>query len=304
MRLQTLLTGLVVALHVGLPRAVAGTGVAQELPFAYRVSEEPRLQIGSIDGDDSVLFRITDVIRLRDGGILVADGGARTLKFFDSRGAYVASLGRAGDGPGEFRRLYRVAELEDGGLAALDLLLGRVTLFSPDRRLVRTYDVSREFQAAGRRVHLYGFLANGTLVGLEEIKGEGVEAHYGDYPSSVLTYRAPVVQPLLVDTAGRAVPFGRRTPGSENLYQMRVGTGGESIRVGGETVSAPFLRTVTIAARDKSIALGPIEERTGHPVFPPNRAPHMARSVRRVRSLRIGAHDSSTFQGARAARGR
>ena len=268
---RTFLLGWVFALSV-IPGSVASASADQELPVAYRVPAEPRVQIGTIDGDGTSLFGVTDAIRLRDGRIVVADGGSGTLKFFDSRGAFVRALGRPGDGPGEFRRLYRVAELTDGALAALDLLLERVTVFSPDGRLQRTHDVSRDLNATGRRVHLYGFLANGTLVGLEELEGEGVEAHYGDYPGSVLTYRAPIVQPVLIDAVGRVVSFGQPTPGSETVYQMQSSTGGDGIRVGGHTVSAPFLRTVTVAVRGEWIALGPVE---GHFVgtFHANGAP-------------------------------
>lgn len=255
-----LVLGAVVALNVGFPDPVVATRAGQELPAAYSLPEEPRIQIGTVDGDGSSLFGVADAIRLRDGRILVADGGSGSLKFFDSRGAFVRAVGRAGDGPGEFRRLGRVAELEGGAVAALDPLLGRVTVFSPDGGLARTHDVSRDFRSTGRSVHLYGFLANGALVGLEEIEGEGVvEANYGDFPSSTLTYRAPVVQPVLIDTLGRTVTFGQSMPGNENLYQRQVSVGSERIRVGGQTVSAPFLRKVAVAVRGTWIALGPIE---------------------------------------------
>ncbi|WP_420637353.1 6-bladed beta-propeller [Candidatus Palauibacter sp.] len=235
------------------------TGADQEKSVVYRVPDKPRLQIGSIDGDGSSLFGVTDVIRLRDGRILVAEGGSGALKFFDSQGAFLRSLGRTGDGPGEFRSLYRVAELEDGRLAVLDPLLRRVTVFSADGGLEETYQVFRRFDETGRRVDPYGFLADGTLVGLEVVEGEGVETHYGDYPGSVLTYREPIVQPVLIDTAGRALPFGRPAPGSETVSQMQMSTGGDNVRVGGRLVSVPFLRTLMVAVRGTRIALGPIE---------------------------------------------
>ncbi len=258
-RKYPLVLGAVVALNVGFPDPVVATRAGQELPVAYSLSEEPRIQIGTVDGGGSSLFGVTDAIRLRDGRVLVADGGSGSLKFFDSQGAFVRAVGREGDGPGEFRRLGRVAELEDGAIAALDRLQGRVTVFSPDGELARTHDVSRDFRSTERSVHLYGFLAHGTLVGLQEIEGEGVEANYGDFPSSALTYRAPVVQPVLIDTLGRTVPFGRSMPGSEGLFQMQSTIGSESVRVGGRLELAPFLRRVAVAVSGTWIALGPIE---------------------------------------------
>ncbi|MYA32102.1 MAG: 6-bladed beta-propeller [Gemmatimonadales bacterium] len=253
--------GMIVAAGLCITSFTAAAAAAQEeLPTAYRVPDEPKLEIGSVDEPGSSLFGVTDAIVLRDSRILVADGGSRTLKFFDARGGFLSSLGRSGDGPGEFRSLYRIAEFDDGKIAALDPMLGRVTVFSADGGLEETYQISRQFNEIGQRTRLFGFLANGTLVGIEEVEGQGVEMHYGDYPSSVLTYRAPVVQPVFVDLDGRTVPFARPVPGSQTVSEIRSSVGSGSIRVGGGLVSVPFLRSLQIAVRGDWIALGPIDK--------------------------------------------
>ena len=223
----------------------------------YRVSDEPRLQIGSADDVGSALFRVTDAVRLRDGRIVVANAGTYELKFFDSLGGHLVSAGQHGDGPGDFQSLSLIGALQDGRVAAMDMLLGRVSVFSADGVHERTYRVSRSLGEAGSRIAMYGFLANGTLVGLQEVAGEGTEARYGDYPASALVYKAPLVQPVLIDTLGQAVPFGRTMPGDETLSEMQATSGDGILRVSGfGRLRMPFLNSAAVAARDDRIVVG------------------------------------------------
>jgi hypothetical protein len=63
----------------------------------------PDLEIGVVDGDPAYSFtNVVGVRALPDGGFLVAEGPARELRLFDGNGRHVRSIGRAGDGPGEF----------------------------------------------------------------------------------------------------------------------------------------------------------------------------------------------------------
>lgn len=247
------------AAYAGLPGSAGGAALDDDdqEPRRYRVSDRPRLQIGSADRADFALFGVTDAIQLRDGRIVVANAGARELVFFDSSGGFTASVGREGDGPGEFRGLSLIGEIEDGRIMAMDMLLGRVSVFSADGAHDRTYRVSRGLSGPGRRIHMYGFLANGTLVGLEELAGEGVREDYGDDSGSVLTFRAPVVQPVLIDTAGQAVPFAGAMPGDERLSQMETGSRDGSLRVSGVAqVPMPLLQSAAVAVRDGWVAIG------------------------------------------------
>lgn len=247
------------AIYAGFPGVVGLAnfdGDVQEPP-PYRVSEQPRLQIGSNDDVKSALHVVTDAARLRDGRVVVANAGTFELKFFDSRGGFIASTGQYGDGPGDFKSLSRIGALEDGRVAAVDMLAGRVSVFSADGVHERTYRVSPGLGGAWRRIDMFGFLANGTLVGLEVVADAAEEAHYGDYPASALVYKAPVVQPVLIDTAGQSVPFARTMRGDETLSQMQMASGGTAMRVGGVgRVLMPFLNSAAVAVRGDVIAVG------------------------------------------------
>ena len=244
--------------YSGVPASLVGHHADQELPVVYRVSGEPRLQIGSADDNSAAFFRIIDAIRLNDGTFLVADGGLQALKFFDSQGVYLRSLGREGDGPGEFRGLYRVAELEDRRIAALDFALARVTIFSTDRGPDHTYPMPRGLDGTETGVQPRGLLGNGSVVGLREIEGVGVETRYGGDSGISLVYRSPVVQPVLVDTLGRVSSFLKPIRGAETLSQVNVSRKATTINVGGQFAPMPFLGEVLVAARGDRIAIGPL----------------------------------------------
>lgn len=65
---------------------------------------EPILEIGVVDGPSEYqLFRVSDVGRLSDGGIVVANAGSREIRIYDPDGSHRATAGGAGQGPSEFR---------------------------------------------------------------------------------------------------------------------------------------------------------------------------------------------------------
>jgi hypothetical protein len=66
----------------------------------WRLVEE--LRIGRVDGEGADVFgRIRNVFPDASGRIWVMDSGARELHLFDADGAFLRTVGRSGDGPGE-----------------------------------------------------------------------------------------------------------------------------------------------------------------------------------------------------------
>jgi len=72
----------------------------------WRLSELPIFDLGSYDAEGPESFeRVAGTRRLSSGVIVVADGGARELRFFDEAGGHIRTIGRKGGGPGEFENL-------------------------------------------------------------------------------------------------------------------------------------------------------------------------------------------------------
>lgn len=97
----------------------------------WRVSQEPVLSLGSLDGDEAFAFhRITGVYLLGDNRIAVLDEGASQVRFFDLNGAPRSTFGGPGEGPGEFQALTLVG-LSADSVWVFDGRQLRTTVFHP-----------------------------------------------------------------------------------------------------------------------------------------------------------------------------
>lgn len=97
----------------------------------WTVDAEPAVEIGRVDGPSArQLHEVRAVVRLPDGRIAVANGSPPEIRVFGGDGREAETLGREGDGPGEFRSLDGFARAGGDTLAVLDLRLGRLTRFS------------------------------------------------------------------------------------------------------------------------------------------------------------------------------
>ena len=112
-----ILTIAAIAVTAFWPKAVPFYGQTPKVPVvdnsqpgwsareAPTLSAEPVLIIGTRDERPYQLSRVAGAIRLRDGTIVVADGGSLQLRFFDSAGQFIRGTGQRGDGPGDFRSM-------------------------------------------------------------------------------------------------------------------------------------------------------------------------------------------------------
>lgn len=109
-------------------------------PLAWRIGDQPLVEIGAIEGDDAYQFeQVQSARRLRDGRIVVANGGSQEIRFFDATGRHLLTVGREGEGPGEFRGLGPVEVLPGDSVAAYDWSLRRVSVYAPNGTFARSF---------------------------------------------------------------------------------------------------------------------------------------------------------------------
>jgi hypothetical protein len=120
----------------GSLHAVASGGEETE-PELWRLSEAPILEIGVREGaEEYQFFRVGGSLRLPDGRIVVANTGARELRVFGADGGFLKTVGRDGEGPGEFRWPSRIRLLGADTLLVWDQSLQRVSLFDGEGRFL------------------------------------------------------------------------------------------------------------------------------------------------------------------------
>ena len=98
------------------------------------------LTIGVVDGAQEYMFgNVRDVLELRDGSTLVVDDKAFAIRQYDAQGAHVRTIGRKGQGPGEYTRPGMLAELPDGRILLVDGGNVRVNVYARNGEPVESW---------------------------------------------------------------------------------------------------------------------------------------------------------------------
>lgn len=117
---------------------VESTGEAPRLP--WRVSPRPVVVLGDgSDGPDDEFGMVMGAVRLSDGTIVVAENWTVELRYFDARGRQLRTVGRRGQGPGEFTALDRLAILPPDTVVAYDYASRRASLFTAGGEFARSF---------------------------------------------------------------------------------------------------------------------------------------------------------------------
>jgi hypothetical protein len=128
----------------------------------WRVAPEPRVDIGVAEGAAAYQFgRVAGALRLDDGRIVVADGQANELRYFDAQGRHLKTAGRTGGGPGEFQGMMHLLRLPGDSVAAWEWT-GRLSVFGPAGEFVRSRRI--EPPAEGTMIVAEGIFPDGSIL--------------------------------------------------------------------------------------------------------------------------------------------
>jgi hypothetical protein len=99
----------------------------------------PELVIGTTEGPEEETFGALAGLQVDDAGrIYIVDRQINELRIFGPDGAFVRSVGRTGDGPGEYRNANGLLWIADGTLAVIDQRGNRYTLLSAEGEYIRS----------------------------------------------------------------------------------------------------------------------------------------------------------------------
>jgi hypothetical protein len=114
----------------------------------WHIETAPNLGIGAESGDTLYQFSSIDqALRLADGRIVVANAGTE-LRVFDPDGRHQVTIGRSGQGPGEFSRIAWLGATGGDTLLVYDRRLLRLSKFTEDGRLHGSTQVDLPAQLA------------------------------------------------------------------------------------------------------------------------------------------------------------
>jgi hypothetical protein len=144
-----------------------GRSVQVSVP-TWTLSASPSVSIGREDGDPRYqLFRVMDAELLDDGRIVVANAGNNSLSVYDARGTYVRSIGRKGEGPGEFEVPMWVGSVAGDTVLVWDRRLKRISIFGPSGDLARVTTLEGADGAFPEAVGLLGDRSFVTNAGVD-----------------------------------------------------------------------------------------------------------------------------------------
>lgn len=172
----------------------------------WQVDTVPVTVIGADEADPQQQWRsIEAAVRFPDGRIAVAIDGS--IRLFGADGRFVRPLSRAGEGPGEFRRIGALQLVAGDTLRVHDPWLTRVAYYAPDGRYAREDPPALDrFNALGRWVECVPMLlTDGSQLACQEdtslARATGGAASDDDSPGTRRRLTRRWVVPPALDTA-------------------------------------------------------------------------------------------------------
>ena len=118
----------------------------------------PEISIGESSGAPEYTFtRIQSIVMVPDGSVIIADvpisaGGrgntaSATIRWYGADGRYIRSLGRGGEGPGEYIQPSGIGRLPDGTILVRDARLHRINVYSPAGEAAATWRIDEPTNA-------------------------------------------------------------------------------------------------------------------------------------------------------------
>jgi hypothetical protein len=92
---------------------------------------EEMWRIGGED-DEEIFGVITDVIADDDGNFYLLDAQLSEIKVYSEDGEYLRTIGREGEGPGEFRGAFNMFRVPGGNIGVLQTFPGKIVVLTPD----------------------------------------------------------------------------------------------------------------------------------------------------------------------------
>jgi hypothetical protein len=212
----------------------------------WRLGAAPLLDIGRLDGpEETQFFQVSSGTRLSDGSFVLGSFGSHDLRRFTAEGGHLWTVGREGEGPGEFAGLTEVVAGAGDTILTYDFRQRRFSRFAPDG----TFIDSRPL--AGPSESGFGFvetlMPDGTAVFTwREFDRDGGPPSEGEVSRDTINIH--VVDP------GRegSVELGT-FPGTETVVLQSGETeGGFTIAIG----PTPFARSTQVAGGTSGVWLG------------------------------------------------
>jgi len=200
----------VIALIIAAVAVLSPSGLSAGLQEQWQVGDRPILELGDDQGFE--WGNVAGVAVLPSGAIVVSDSRRYQITIVDSMGRPVATAGREGGGPGEFRILREPVICSPDDIFLWDQGHDRVSIFDTSGTLVRDFGTDRLGDGVEASV---GPWKRMRMVCNHDGIFARVSRNMGDGPVS----NGPGAVRVLVELASEAGPLAHLEPfGGEEVY--------------------------------------------------------------------------------------
>jgi hypothetical protein len=143
-----------------------------------RIVFKEELSIGVVEGDENYMFGgFVPFNTDEQGNFYVTDWDRRRIQKFDTEGKYLLTIGRQGQGPGEFRNLTVARFDKDGHFYVTDLANRRISFFYTDGKYLKQISMPGVFE--GLYMNSRGYFISSSSSNLDANGGYGWKIVYG-----------------------------------------------------------------------------------------------------------------------------
>ncbi len=161
------------------------------------------LTIGQVEGDDHYMFGETLVFNTDEkGNFYVTDWRRRRILKYDPTGQYLLTIGREGQGPGEFQNLSPARFDKDGHIYVTDNISQRISFFDDSGKFLRQIALPDVFEDLS--INAKGDYVSIRTIPLENESGQSFKIIYGLFDD-----KFNVVSEFLAQEKGFKPPAGR-----------------------------------------------------------------------------------------------
>ena len=166
----------------------------------WSVDTTPSVQIGGSDFVP-VVHRVRSALRLGDARILILNGDQVAVRLHDRSGRHIRDIGRAGEGPGEYREPFHISSLA-GAIIVRERYFGPITTYDTSGNVVNRsqLDLAAMRAAIGDSLHTETYFPIHDRLLL--IRGFDSDREVGD--RSVQSGRQQILE-----IGGRVLPLSR-----------------------------------------------------------------------------------------------
>ena len=188
----------------GAPGTTGGAEVPAGADVMLNIETEDIYTVGAMEGEDWEIFgRIQSVDFDEQGNLHIVDWQAKRVVVVGPDGSFLRTVGKPGEGPGEFSTLIGLVVLRDGSYAAVTF--GTIHLFNADGEFTGTVPADMTtgipMQAQGMpdgrlvsantiRIDIAGAVGSGATVSTDEPEGRPIEVFSLDEGTSEPLYTA------------------------------------------------------------------------------------------------------------------